>query len=89
MKFFVGDKVEIVNSATKRLIGEIGDVIAVDSSKGRSYVRFENPELHQYHDLFSAVQNSRLFPNERLKPFDDADLNVSEADLMELIGVTV
>ena len=87
MRFNVGDIVEIVDSINELLIGEIAEVVSVHTYKKWSYVRFLNPTLNEFHD--STVENTRLYPNNKLKLYENDLLDVSECDLAKLIGVSL
>jgi hypothetical protein len=87
VKFNVGDMVEIVDSVYKMLIGEIAEVVAIHSRGDWSYVRFSNPILNEFHNSMDGV--SRLFPNDKLRLYENDLLDVSECDLAKLIGVSL
>lgn len=87
MRFYVGDIVEIVDSINELLIGEIAEVVSVHTRKDWSYVRFLDHALNEFHD--SVIENTRLYPNNKLKLYENDLLDVSECDLAKLIGVSL
>ena len=87
MRFNVGDIVEIVDSINELLIGEIAEVVSVHTRERWSYVRFLNPALNEFHD--SMKESTRLYPNNKLKLYENDLLDVSECDLAKLIGVSL
>lgn len=87
MKFNVGDMVEIVDSVYQMLIGEIAEVVAIHSRGDWSYVRFSNPILNEFNNSMDGV--SILYPNDKLRLYENDLLDVSECDLAKLIGVSL
>lgn len=87
MDFNVGDMVEVISSVREKLIGEIADVIFINESEGCVYVRFINPALHTYHGNPDGVFNTRVFSADKLLPIEMETVQVSEEDLMRVLGV--
>ena len=87
MDFNVGDVVEVINSVREELIGEIADVIFIKEAEGWVYVRFINPALHTYHGNTDGVCNIRAFSADKLWPIEREAAQVSEEDLMRVLGV--
>lgn len=86
MKFNVGDIVEIVDSINELLIGEIAEVVSVHTREKWSFVRFLEPTLNAFQD---STMDTRLYPNNKLKLYENDLMDVSECDLAKLIGVSL
>ena len=87
MGFNVGDMVEVISSVHGELIGEIADVISTDASGEIVCVRFINARLHTYHTSLARGCKVRVFSADKLFPIERETTQVSEEDLMRILGV--
>lgn len=87
MDFNVGDIVEVISSVNEELIGEIADVISTDASGEIVYVRFINARFHTYHTSLDRGCKARAFSADKLFPIEREAAQVSEEDLMRVLGV--
>ena len=87
MDFNVGDVVEVISSVSGELIGEIADVVSTDESGEIVFVRFINARLHTYHTSLVRGCKVRAFSADKLFPIEREAAQVSEEDLMRVLGV--